>query len=90
MSSRGFRAVSQTVEEVEEAAMASFALAKGVVLRLSRWSMRRGYFPRPTLGSAKLVPIVLCDEIGASLLVRSFGAMKPRTVQLVWIRGVLS
>lgn len=76
VSKSGFLAVGRNADIVVEAVDASFLVAEGVLLHLQRWSLARGIFPNMRevrlCISLRGLPVILCDEEGISLLVKSF------------------
>lgn len=64
-------------EAAVEWAKAGYAIGGGALLRLRWWTDHLGTFPDPRLCCATIrllgVPIVLCDELGMSSLVKRFG-----------------
>lgn len=68
-------------------AIVGFVAADGVLLHLQRWTLNRRAFPSPRDPTVRIqvegLPLIFCNEVGLSFLVRSFGWVTARSLQLV-------
>lgn len=72
-----FQSIGRCEEEVETVLREGYVLAEGTLLRLSRWRMQMGMFPKVRACKVRMrllgIPLVPCNDFGIENLFRRAG-----------------
>lgn len=94
MTGKGFLAVSQKKEIATATASGGFIVTEEALLGVTKWEVSRGPFLNSKQCRVPIrlvgVSVVLCDWVGAPLLIRGFNVPEARSVGLMLGGGFLA
>lgn len=87
LSTAGFLVVGPSEKEVQKAMEVGFLVVEEALLRVARWTIRRGTFldirVHQVLVHLAGTSLILCNEVGATIMVNHFGVVEAEMVRIV-------